>query len=42
MRKRLAGEDTGENDADVALAMAAAPRQRSTQVRNWRRTRKGP
>jgi excinuclease ABC subunit B len=42
MRRRLAGEDTGENDADVALAMAAAPRQRSTQVRNWRRTRKGP
>jgi excinuclease ABC subunit B len=42
MRKRLAGEDTGENDADVALAMAAAPRQRSTQVRNWRRSRKGP
>ena len=42
MRKRLAGEDTGENDADVALAMAAAPRQRTGQVRNWRRTRKGP
>jgi excinuclease ABC subunit B len=42
MRKRLAGEDTGENDADVALAIAAAPHQRSTQVRNWRRTRKGP
>src|SRR5438309_9324888 len=41
MRKRLAGEDTGENDADVALAIAAAPRQR-TQVRNWRRTRRGP
>jgi excinuclease ABC subunit B len=43
MRKRLAGEDVGgENDADVALAIAAAPKQRTTQVRNWRRTRKGP
>jgi excinuclease ABC subunit B len=42
MRKRLAGEDAGEDDADVALAMAAAPRQRTGQVRNWRRTRKGP
>jgi excinuclease ABC subunit B len=42
MRKRLAGEDTGENDADVALAIAAAPKQRTTQARNWRKTRKGP
>jgi excinuclease ABC subunit B len=42
IRKRLAGEDTGgEDDADVALAMAAAPR-RKTQVRNWRRSRRGP
>jgi excinuclease ABC subunit B len=41
LRKRLAGEDTGEDDADVALAMAAAPKPR-TQVRNWRRTRRGP
>jgi excinuclease ABC subunit B len=42
MRKRLAGEDVGEDDADVALAIAAAPRQRTGQVRNWRRTRRGP
>jgi excinuclease ABC subunit B len=42
MRKRLAGENTGEDDADVALAIAAAPRPRSGQVRNWRRTRRGP
>jgi excinuclease ABC subunit B len=41
LRKRLAGEDTGEDDADVALAIAAAPKPR-TQVRNWRRTRRGP
>jgi excinuclease ABC subunit B len=41
LRKRLAGEDTGEDDAEVALAMAAAPKPR-TQVRNWRRTRRGP
>src|SRR5262249_47029811 len=37
MRKRLAGEDVGENDADVALAIAAAPKARTTQPRNWRR-----
>jgi excinuclease ABC subunit B len=43
IRKRLSGETAGgEDDADVALAMAAAPRQRGTQVRNWRRTRRGP
>src|SRR5207237_10329864 len=42
IRRRLAGEDQGENDADVALAIAAAPRQRTPQVRNWRRTRRGP
>jgi excinuclease ABC subunit B len=41
IRKRLAGEDVGENDADVALAIAAAPKQRTT-VRNWRKTRRGP
>jgi excinuclease UvrABC nuclease subunit len=41
IRKRLAGEDAGENDEDVALAIAAAPKQRTT-VRNWRRTRRGP
>ena len=42
IRKRLAGEDAGEDDADVALAIAAAPKQRTTQVRNWRRSRRGP
>ncbi len=42
LRKRLAGEETGgEDDADVALAIAAAPKQKTT-VRNWRRTRRGP
>jgi excinuclease ABC subunit B len=42
IRKRLAGEDSGgEDDADVALAIAAAPK-RKTQVRNWRRSRRGP
>jgi excinuclease ABC subunit B len=35
LRKRLSGEESGkEDDADVALAIAAAPRQR-TMVRNW-------
>jgi excinuclease ABC subunit B len=36
LRKRLSGEDTGkkEDDGDVALAIAAAPRQK-TMVRNW-------
>src|SRR3981081_2829027 len=29
MRKRLSGEDTGEDDADVALAIAAAPPRKS-------------
>jgi excinuclease ABC subunit B len=42
IRRRLAGENAGEDDADVALAIAAAPRQRTGQVRNWRRTRRGP
>ncbi len=43
IRKRLAGDDGGgEDDADVALAIAAAPKQRTTQVRNWRRSRRGP
>jgi excinuclease ABC subunit B len=42
LRKRLSGEDVPkEEDADVALAIAAAPKQRTT-VRNWRRTRRGP
>jgi excinuclease ABC subunit B len=43
LRKRLSGEDTsgGENDEEVSLAIAAAPKQR-TMVRNWRRSRRGP
>jgi len=36
MRKRLSGEDAGEEDSEVALAIAAAPKQKTT-VRNWRR-----
>jgi hypothetical protein len=35
LRKRLSGEVTGkEDDADVALAIAAAPKQRTT-IRGW-------
>jgi excinuclease ABC subunit B len=42
LRRRLSGEDVAkEDDADVAMAIAAAPRQK-TQVKNWRRTRRGP
>jgi len=43
IRKRLTGEITGkpEDDEDVALAIAAAPKQK-TMVRNWRRSRRGP
>ncbi len=42
LRKRLSGEEGGgEDDGDVALAIAAAPKQK-TMVRNWRRSRKGP
>src|SRR5213082_26517 len=42
LRRRLSGEDvTKEDDADVALAIAAAPKQKTT-VRNWRKTRRGP
>ena len=42
IRRRLAGEDSGgEDDQDVALAIAAAPKPR-VQIRNFRRTRKGP
>ena len=44
LRRRLSGEDVStekENDADVAMAIAAAPKQKTT-VRNWRRTRRGP
>ena len=42
IRKRLAGESQGEDDGDVALAIAAAPKPRATAVRNWRRSRRGP
>ena len=42
IRRRLMGDEQGgEDDADVALAMAAAPKPRTT-VRNWRRSRRGP
>ena len=42
LRRRLSGEDvTKEDDGEVAMAIAAAPKQK-TQVRNWRRTRRGP
>jgi excinuclease ABC subunit B len=41
LRKRLSGEVTGkEDDGDVALAIAAAPKQR-TMTRPWRTGRKG-
>jgi excinuclease ABC subunit B len=42
IRRQLAGEESGdEDDGDVALAMAAAPKPRGP-VRNWRRARRGP
>jgi excinuclease ABC subunit B len=42
LRRRLSGElDAKEDDADVAMAIAAAPKAK-TIVRNWRRTRRGP
>ncbi len=42
LRRRLSGEDeTKEDDAEVAMAIAAAPKQK-TMVRNWRKTRRGP
>jgi excinuclease ABC subunit B len=41
LRKRLSGEETGkEDDADVALAIAAAPKQRTT-TRGWGGSRRG-
>ena len=41
LRKRLSGEVTGkEDDGEVALAIAAAPKQK-TMVRQWRPGRKG-
>ena len=42
LRRRLSGElETKEDDGEVAMAIAAAPKQK-TQVRNWRRSRRGP
>jgi excinuclease ABC subunit B len=42
LRRRLSGEDTPkEDDAEVAMAIAAAPKQK-TMVRNWRKSRRGP
>src|SRR5258708_34005608 len=42
LRKRLSGEESvKEDDADVSLAIAAAPKQR-TMVRNCRKTRPRP
>ena len=42
LRKRLSGEEgAAEDDGEVALAIAAAPKQK-TMVRNWRRSRRGP
>ncbi|HVH62569.1 MAG TPA: excinuclease ABC subunit UvrB [Candidatus Dormibacteraeota bacterium] len=42
LRRRLSGEEiTKEDDGEVAMAIAAAPKQKS-QVRNWRRSRRGP
>ncbi len=42
LRRRLSGEDvTKEDDGEVAMAIAAAPKQRTT-VRNWRRSRRSP
>jgi excinuclease ABC subunit B len=43
LRKRIAGEDTGENDQDVALAIAAAPKRRAAGPSRYRgRARRGP
>ncbi|HET7465038.1 MAG TPA: excinuclease ABC subunit UvrB [Candidatus Dormibacteraeota bacterium] len=43
LRRRLSGEEPAskEDDGEVSLAIAAAPKQR-TMVRNWRRSRRGP
>jgi excinuclease ABC subunit B len=44
IRKRISGQTEGdEDDEDVALAIAAAPALRPKgQIRNYRRTRRGP
>jgi len=36
LRKRIAGEDTGEDDQDVALAIAAAPKRRTAGPSRYR------
>jgi excinuclease ABC subunit B len=42
LRKRIAGAETGEDDADVALAIAAAPKRRAAGPSRYRgRTRRG-
>ena len=42
LRRRLSGEDESkEDDGEVAMAIAAAPKQKTT-IRNWRKTRRGP
>ena len=42
LRRRLSGEDViKEDDGEVALAIAAAPKQKTT-IRNWRKSRRGP
>jgi excinuclease ABC subunit B len=43
LRKRIAGEDIGEDDQDVALAIAAAPKRRAAGPSRYRgRARRGP
>jgi len=44
LRRRLSAEavsDEKEDDGEVAMAIAAAPKQKTT-IRNWRKTRRGP
>jgi len=44
LRRRLSGEAVStekEDDAAVAMAIAAAPKQK-TMIRNWRKSRRGP
>jgi excinuclease ABC subunit B len=41
LRRRIAGEEVGEKDEDVALAISAAPDPTPRSARNWRRGRRG-
>ena len=41
LRKRIAGEDIGEDDADVALAIAAAPKRRAAGPSRYRGRARG-